>query len=585
MLKLKHALAMSVVLMSTPACQAENATPAAKTDSAASAAAISDSADLIFTNGHFYTTDGWAKSIAVDDGVIVAISKTENLTDLKSSTTKVIDLAGDTVFPGLHDMHIHAMGSGQKAQSCSWPQGSSAEVALATIGECVAKAEKGEWVQGGQWDSASFGQKPSRQMLDKLAPDNPVALTDISYHSLWVNSKALELAGITAETKTPEGGVIEKDENGQPTGILRETATGLVRMVIPPPSEEDKAEALKWAIDLISSYGITGFTDAGVSENELVTFTTLADRGDLKLRVRACQWGRGLVGVDSDEELDDALAKMRVNRNKFARDNIKPDCIKLALDGVPTDGHTAAMLEPYQGAHNDAGHGDKGITMIPQEKLNRILVKADNSGFTVKMHAAGDAAVRSAMDGIAATRKANGFSGNLHDIAHNSFVNMDDINRARDIAATFEMSPYIWFPNPIIPDIEKAVGKERMKRWTPVKDAIDAGALVVPGSDWAVVPSVNPWLGIETLVTRQKPGGGGEMLGAVERITLKQAIDLYTVNAAKQMGTRDKTGAIAVGMLADIIVLDRNPFDIPIYDVHNTQVKMSFIGGEKIYQQ
>lgn len=580
MLKLKHVLAASMVLISTAACQAKISAPTTPPS-----AAITDSADLVFTNGQFYTSDGWAKSIAVDDGVIVAISNTDNLTELTSGSTEVIDLAGATVFPGLHDMHIHAMGSGQKAKNCSWPQGSSAEVAMAAISKCVASAKKGEWVQGGQWDSASLGQKPNRQMLDKLSPDNPVALIDISYHSLWVNSKALELAGITAQTITPEGGVIEKDENGVPTGILRENATSLVQMVIPPPSDKDNVEALKWAIDLITSYGITSFTDAGVGESELRAFTTLIDNGDLALRVRACQWGHGLVPLDSDQALDEAIAGLLINRNKFGRDNLKPDCIKLAVDGVPTDGHTAAMLEPYMDSHNDSSHGDKGITMIPQKQLNRILVKADNSGFTVKMHAVGDAAVRSAMDGIAATRKANGFSGNLHDIAHNSFVNMDDINRARDIAATFEMSPYIWFPNPIIPDIERAVGKERMKRWTPVKDAIDAGALVVPGSDWAVVPSVNPWLGIETLVTRQQPGGGGETLGAVERITLKQAIDLYTVNAAKQMGTSDKTGSIAVGKLADIIVLDRNPFEIPIYDVHNTQVKMSFINGKKIFQQ
>src|SRR6202044_3917251 len=152
-------------------------------------------------------------------------------------------------------------------------------------------------------------------------------------------------------------------------------------------------------------------------------------------------------------------------------------------------------------------------------------------------------------------RKANGYSGILHDGGHNSFVTMSDIGRARGIEATFEMSPYIWYPNPIIPDIAKAIGPERMKRWIPVKDAIDSGALVVPGSDWPVVPSVNPWIAIETLVTRQKPGGGGEVLGEVEKITLKQAFDLFTVNSARQMGNRNKTGSIEKGLLADVLVL------------------------------
>jgi predicted amidohydrolase YtcJ len=200
------------------------------------------------------------------------------------------------------------------------------------------------------------------------------------------------------------------------------------------------------------------------------------------------------------------------------------------------------------------------------------------------MHAAGDAAVREGLDAIEAARKANGFSGQLHEVGHNSFVQMSDIRRARGIAATFEMSPYIWYPNPIIPDIAKAIGPERMKRWIPVKDAIDSGALVVPGSDWSVVPSVNPWIAIETLVTRQKPGGGGEVLGAQERITLRQAIDMFTVNSAREMKDRAREGTLERGMLADLIVLDRNPFRIAVTQVHDTHVRLTMINGEIVYR-
>jgi predicted amidohydrolase YtcJ len=145
------------------------------------------------------------------------------------------------------------------------------------------------------------------------------------------------------------------------------------------------------------------------------------------------------------------------------------------------------------------------------------------------------------------------------------------------------MSPYIWYPNPIIPDIAKAIGPERMKRWIPVRDAIESGALVVPGSDWNVVPSVDPWTAIETLVTRQKPGGG-EALGETEKITLQQAFDLFTVNSARHMGNGSKTGSIERGMLADILVLDRNPFKIPVTQIHETKVKSTIINGEVVYQ-
>jgi predicted amidohydrolase YtcJ len=221
---------------------------------------------------------------------------------------------------------------------------------------------------------------------------------------------------------------------------------------------------------------------------------------------------------------------------------------------------------------------------VPAQALKAALIDFDAHGLTVKMHAAGDAAVRAGLDAIEAARKANGFTGLLHNVSHNSFVQMSDFRRAREISATFEMSPYIWYPNPIIPDIAKAIGPERMKRWTPVKDAIDSGALVVPGSDWAVVPSVNPWIAVETLVTRQAPGGGGETLGEVEKITLEQAIDLFTVNSARLMGDRNRTGSIERGMLADLVVLDRNPFRIPITQVHDVRVKMTVINGEIVFQ-
>jgi hypothetical protein len=310
----------------------------------------------------------------------------------------------------------------------------------------------------------------------------------------------------------------------------------------------------------------------------LKAYALLADRGELKQRVKAClAYGRSVISEPGST--DDYIAL----RNLYARKRFAPTCIKMFLDGVPTDAHTAAMVERYADAKDSGEPRAKGLLMVPAPELNRAVTAFDAQGFAVKMHAAGDGAVRAGLDAIAAAREANGFSGQLHEVAHNSFVQMDDIRRARSIAATFEFSPYIWFPNPIIPDIVKAVGAERMERWIPVKDAIDAGALVVAGSDWSVVPSVNPWIAIETLVTRQKPGGGGEMRGASERISLEQAVALFTVNAAREMGDRVREGSLERGLLADLIVLDRNPFKIPITQVHETRLKMALIEGEMVY--
>jgi predicted amidohydrolase YtcJ len=407
-----------------------------------------------------------------------------------------------------------------------------------------------------------------------------VVLTDISGHSAWANSEALRLAKITPSTPNPPGGIIEKDAKGEPTGLLREAGAALVRGIVPPYTPEQNAHALKSSLDLMLSFGITSFTDAVVDGSILQAYATLADRGELKQRVKGCLvWGRAMPGSADPQQPE--YIKLR---NLYARERFSPTCIKVFLDGVPTDGHTAAMVEPYADAKGKDDPRAKGLLMVPPAALNAALIDFDSQGFTVKMHAAGDAAVREGLDAIEAARKANGFSGQLHEVGHNSFVQMSDIRRARDIAATFEMSPYIWYPNPIIPDIAKAIGPERMKRWIPVKDAIDSGALVVPGSDWSVVPSVNPWIAIETLVTRQKPGGGGDVLGAQERITLRQAIDMFTVNSAREMKDRTQEGTLERGMLADLIVLDKNPFKIPVTQVHDTHVRLTMINGEIVYR-
>lgn len=537
-------------------------------------------ADSILSNGEIDTPGGWAAAAAIKQGVIVAVGDTASVARYRGPKTQVIDLKGATVLPGLHDMHVHPMGAGLAGLSCQFPQGSAAAAIEKAVAQCAAKHAKGEWITGGQWDASSFGATPpNRQFLDHAAPNNPVVLTDISGHSAWANSEALRLAKITSATPNPPGGIIERDAKGEPTGLLREAGAGLVRGVVPPYTPEQNANALKSSLHLMLSYGITSFTDAVVDGSILQAYATLADRGELKQRVKGCLvWGRAMPG--SADPLQPDYIKLR---NLYGRERFHPTCIKIFLDGVPTDGHTAAMVDPYADAKGKEDARAKGLLMVPPAALKAALIDFDAQGFTVKMHAAGDAAVREGLDAIEAARKANGFSGQLHEVGHNSFVQMSDIQRARGIAATFEMSPYIWYPNPIIPDIVKAVGAERMKRWIPVKDAIDAGALVVPGSDWSVVPSVNPWIAIETLVTRQKPGGGGEVLGAQERITLRQAIDLFTVNSAREMGQRAEVGTLERGMLADLIVLDRNPYRIPIGQVHDTKVKMAMINGEVVY--
>jgi predicted amidohydrolase YtcJ len=528
-------------------------------------------ADMVLTNGHNYTPGGWATAVAIGNGVILAVGDMAAVQPVVTPKTRVVDLHGETVLPGLHDMHVHPTGAGEGEMQCQLPHGSSPQQIFAILAECVKGKKPGEWITGRAYEAASFGNTPpNKEMLDKIAPNNPVMFTDISGHSSWVNSAALKIAGISRNTPDPKGGIIERDSKGEPTGVLREYASFGVASKVPPATPAENVRALQWALNTMLAQGITAFDDALVSADIASAYDTIADSGKLKQRVRGC-----LVYTD---------ANLIAQRQLYARDRFSPSCIKILLDGVPTDSHTAAMLEPYVPlpGRSDTGRA-KGILQVPPDDLNAMLVHFDQIGMTVKMHAAGDAAVREALDAIAAARKAHGFSGLLHDVAHNSFVAMSDIQRARGLGAVFEFSPYIWFRSPIIDDIEKAIGPERMKRWIPIKDAIDAGAFVIPGSDWAVVPTVNPWIAIETLVTRKQPGGIGEPLGGQEAITLKQAVDMFTINSARQQYTADKLGTIERGKLADLVVIDRNIFEVPITTVHDTKVKMTIINGDIVY--
>ena len=244
------------------------------------------------------------------------------------------------------------------------------------------------------------------------------------------------------------------------------------------------------------------------------------------------------------------------------------------------------MLEPY--ADTVEGRDDEasryGLLLLEQKVSNDLVARFDAEGLTVKFHSAGDAAVRSGLDAIEAARNANGMTSLRHNVGHVTFIAREDLARAKDLNATLELSPYLWSPSPINDDIAKAVGDERIERVWPFREAIDSGALVVPGSDWAVVPSVNPWLAVEALVTREEPGGSDRSFGKPQAISVEEAIDLFTVNAATHLGTADRLGQIKTGYLADLVVIDQNPYEVSATDLHRTEVLATYIGGELVFE-
>jgi len=542
----------------------------------------------ILVNGRVHSSAGLVEALAIDArGIIVATGTTADIEKLAGASSRRIDLQGRAVLPGFHDQHVHPLFAGLRQRQCAIPQGASIGALQKDLADCAARTPKGHWIIGGQWDASALGVVPHRSLLDSAAPDHPVLIADTSGHSSWANSRALQLANLTARTRNPSGGIIERDRKGNPTGVLRESAIELVRRDIPPPTDAEVREALSWALGEMLSHGITSYTEASLGfpagpQKELDAYVALADAGALKQRVRLCMtW---VPRLDSGAAVAEEVI---ATRNLYARERVSPDCVKIFLDGVPTDSHTAAMLEPYAGTipgrTDDASRF--GLIMVPKPMLDQAVARFDRMGLAVKFHAAGDAAVRAGLDAIEFARRENGFSTRLHDVGHCTFVSPADLPRARALGATFDVSPYLFAPSPINDDITKAVGPQRISRVWPVRDMIQAGALVVAGSDWAVVPSVNPWIAVETLVTRESVGGSDTSFGRGQGITIEQALQIFTENAARQNGTDARLGRIERGMIADVIVVDQDPLKVPITEIHKTRVMQTFIGGELVYQR
>ncbi|MFA6031506.1 MAG: amidohydrolase [Myxococcota bacterium] len=534
----------------------------------------------IYINGVILTPQGPREAIATRDGIIVAVGSSDEVMKAAGTRSQITDLGGKTVMPGLYDMHVHVFYAGRAMLSCRFAQGAKATEIAAAVKACAAKARPGEWILGGSWVGAAFEpEEQHKRLLDKAAPNNPVLLDDESLHSIWVNSRALELAGVTRDTRDPQGGVIDRDRNGEPTGVLRELATRLVEEFVPPVSVQGQEAAIKAATDEMLSLGIVGLTDASIRRESIDGWRNYAGSGKLK------QYSRGCIVWGPNSGNSEDLIPIR---NHYAAGRLQLDCVKIFLDGVPIEGRTAAMLEPYvAGSGKVRGHppvDEKGMLLVAADRLNTAVADFDRQGINVKFHAAGDAAVRQAADAIGHARKANGATGPRHEIGHNTFVDQADVAKGRTTPFTWELSPYIWWPTPITSvDIAAAVGPERMKRLWPIKDVLESGANVVIGSDWPVVPSANPWLALETLVSRQVPGAIGDPINAGQRITRQQAMDIMTRNGAAQMGRLDRGGTIEVGKFADFIVIDQNPLTVPLGDIHKTKVIKTFIAGELVF--
>ena len=540
-------------------------------------------ADAVYTNADIYTVGpvaGWTGAMAVTDGKITALGSAEDMQKFVGEDTAVHDLGGRMVMPGIHDTHIHPSLAGEMQQlQCHFLSFDLNEV-LDALRACIADTPEGEWVRGGQWYDVLFQQsdKLPREILDEIAPDHPVFLMDWSWHNGWVNSKALEMFGIDSDTPNPQGGVVAKDEaTGEPTGILGDAAAYSMMRQLPAYSLDERMAALEWSLKLISQHGVTTIKEAIVTTSMAETYREMSRQGRLPMRIKTnLSWKSAFANSHEDE------VGLIATRSDYVTDDIDTGFAKIMLDGVPIPPvFTAAMLEPYE-PNELYPDGWRGKLIFEPEELNPDVIDLDSKGLSVKIHATGDWSVRAALDAFEAAREANGDSGVIHEISHAELIHPDDIPRFAELNVAAEMCPILWHP---VPGLTWDVWLGDRKPW-PIKNLVEAGALVTYGSDWSVVPTPNPWPGIEAMVTRADPSGNMEGdLWPEQAIDLETTIRIFTLNSAIANRAGDHSGSLEVGKDADFIVLDRNIFEVPITDVGDTQVLLSVVGGKEIINE
>jgi len=537
------------------------------------------SADAVYTNARIYKVDAvnsWASAMAVGNGKIIAVGSDEDIAAHIGEDTRVNDMAGRMMMPGIHDTHIHPYDGGiGKTVQCSFLTAVLDE-ALKALQDCLADIPEGQWLRGGQWNDGLFigTTKAPKHILDEIAPNHPVFLMDWSVHNAWLNSSALELLGIDDETPDPSGGVIVRDlQTGEATGILLDNAAYGPRRSLPAYSLQQRSDALAWSIKQIVSYGITTFKAALVTTDRMEAYADLQAKGAIPFNIKTSLSWKSAWANSHEDEL--ALIDARAD---FVSDRIDTDFAKIMLDGIPPT-YTAAMLEPYLPSE---GFGDRwrGKLMFEPEQLGADLIELDSRGLTVKIHATGDRSARAALDAIEVARMKNGDSGLIHEVSHAELIHPDDIPRFVELNVAAEMCPILWHPIPGL-DWEAWLGPER-KVW-PVRNLVESGALVVYGSDWPVVATPNPWPGIESMVTRADPSGLSDAtLWADQSVDLATTIRIFTHNGAIANKVGDTSGSLEVGKDADFILLDRNIFDVPITEVGETKVLLSVVGGNEV---
>ena len=526
----------------------------------------------ILYNGSIYTLDNnrpQVSALAISYGRIVALGSDATIRRLANSHTVEVNLDGRTVLPGLTDAHLHWEAQARSLSAVDVFEVPSKAIALERVKQRADATTSGEWIYGQGWaqDLWEDRQFPTKHDLDQVAPDNPVILKAKSGHASWVNSRALQLAGITASTSDPAGGQILRDSAGEATGIILEAASDLVRDKMPNPSSEQLADMMASAQDLALKCGITMIHDFD-EPSCLAALQILRERGGLGLRVLKQINQKWL-----DAAIDSGI------RTGFGDDWIRIGALKLFADGA-LGPKTALMFEAYAGEPNNFG-----MTVVDKEEMVEYASRASSYGLPTSVHAIGDKAVHDVLDVLESVRAEEAArqeqrSSRRHRIEHVQIIHPQDIGRLAELDIIASMQPIHATSDRVSAD--RYWGERTAYAYNP-RLQLDHGARIAFGSDAPVEP-LNPWLGIHAAVTRQRDGlpvGGWH---PEARLSLHETLLGFTQGPAYAAGMEDRLGKLADGCLADLIVLDRNAYEIPADELAQVQVLGTMVDGQWRYR-
>jgi predicted amidohydrolase YtcJ len=528
---------------------------------------------VLLRSGTIHTMDDdgtIAEAMVVRDGEIVYVGDNEGAQAYEDELTTIIELSDKVVLPSFHDAHTHLISSGTDLLYVDLFAATTVEELVETVKTWAEQNPDAPWVQGKGWSMATFEGLLNKSQLDAVVPDRPVFLFSSDSHSAFVNSMALELAGITALSPDPEDGQIEQDEMGEPTGVLQEAAWELVGDLIPPYPAERVDKGLALALHEANQFGITTIIDASVRDWMLAGYTRAQAAGDLTMRVHAAVWIEPEMLGDLDQA--DAL------RREYSSERIQVDSVKFFVDGL-IESKTAAMLEPY-------ATGGNGKLIYSDKELREAAIALDAMGFQLHAHVIGDAAVRQFLDTIEAVIEANGSRDRRPQLAHLEVVDPADWPRFAALGAHANFQMFWAYPDPYIQELTwPALGEQRSQYLYPIGGLLAAGATIVAGSDWSV-STMNPFDAIEVAVTRQDPTTNeGPVLTPEQRIDVRTAIAAYTSQGAKATFSEDLVGTLEVGKRADFVIVDRDPFAIPPAELSDVQVDATWLDGAPVFER